>query len=772
MKKSLLIIIVLAIFNLLNAQIAVGHWRDHLAYNKAIRVVKTKDFVYCASETGLFFVNLNDYSINKLSKVTGLSDVEISTIAYSEDYNTLLIAYKNANIDLFVNNTIVNISDIYQKQIIGNKTINNVLFIDNLAYLSCGFGIVVLDIINKEIKDTYYIGENGTYINVNEIAFDGSFLYAATNQGIYKADINQPFLVNFENWNKITNIPNYNQRFSSITVFNNNLYLLYDSDSWESDEIYGYNGNIWWNLDTLTYFGGNINCLDVSNDQLVVVTDYSVTSYDSDLKRQYILYGWDNGASNPKHAVIDEDNKVWIADYNSGLFYYYTPYKATKYCPNGPISNNAWNMDVKNQNLVVVAGSMDASWNNKWKKGEFYSFANESWTSITKDEDTALTSINDLVNVAIDPSNSSHYFLASWYNGLIEIKNGNVFNKYNSSNSTILSFTTNNDGFRVYGMTYDDNNNLWITNSGSENPICVLTPSGQWYGLQYSSFFYNEFIGDIIITKNNHKWVVLPRGKGIFAFDDKGTLDNINDDDYKYFTVLDENGISISNDIYSIAEDNDGKIWLGTNKGIVVYNNPENVFTGENFYGQQIIIEIDGNVQYLLETETVTAIEVDGANRKWVGTQDGGLFLLSEDGTSQIYNFNFDNSPLISNQIKCLALDQETGELFIGTDKGIVSYRSDATSGDEDFNNVYVFPNPVKETYQGLITITGLVTKSNVKITDISGNIVYETTAKGGQATWDGNDFNGNRVHTGVYLVFCTNDDGSKTYVTKILFIN
>ncbi|MFH2141726.1 MAG: T9SS type A sorting domain-containing protein [Bacteroidota bacterium] len=771
MKHSFLVFIIFLIIHLINAQIAVGEWRDHLAYNKAIRVVEVGDKIYCATETAVFYLNTQDNSLTKLSKVNGLSDIGVSSIAYSQANDILIITYTNANIDMISNNTIYNISDIKRKQIIGNKTINNILIIDNLAYLSCGFGIVVVDIINKEIKDTYYIGDQGSLINVYELTSDGQYFYAATEQGIYKALKSSPYLVNYEFWDRMEDIPHYDKKINTIKYFNGNIYFNYDSDVSGGDRLYGYKTGSVWRLDSLAYaYSENIFSIEVTNNHLVVCTNYLVAIYNNDESRKELYMNYANGNSKPRHAIYDKYLNLWVADNEYGLI---RKGESTIECifPNGPEGNGSWNMSVSNGDLWVVTGAVDGSWTNKWASAIIYRFNNETWSTYSKKNIPAFDSIRDLVNILVSPLNSSIVYVASYFNGLIEFKNGSISNIFNSQNSTIepiLPGTT----IRIYGLDMDESGNVWVTNSMAQRPFSVLTPDGQWFSLPYGSFFDNSFIGEILITQNNHKWVLLPRGKGLFAFDDKGTFDNSNDDDYLAFSVLDENGKILTNELYSIAKDLNGTIWLGTNMGILVYYHPENVFEGTDFYAQQIIIQMDGTTQYLLETETITAIEVDGANRKWIGTQSGGVFLMSEDGTQQIYNFNKDNSPLLSNTIKCIAIDQISGEVFFGTDKGIISYRGSATNGDPDFTNVYVFPNPVKNNYTGLITVTGLVANVNVKFTDISGNIVYETTALGGQAIWDGNDFSGNRVQTGVYLVFCTNEDGSKTHVTKLLLIN
>jgi ligand-binding sensor domain-containing protein len=326
------------------------------------------------------------------------------------------------------------------------------------------------------------------------------------------------------------------------------------------------------------------------------------------------------------------------------------------------------------------------------------------------------------------------------------------------------------DFCRIYGLVFDSENNLWITNSEVTNPISVLTDDGDWYSFNYDEEISNLRTGDIIVTESDQKWLVLPNGEGLFVFHNNGTISDKEDDQYKKIDILDENGKVISNNIYSIAEDLNGEIWVGTDLGIVIYPNPESVFE-EGFFARRIVLTVGEVTQYLLNTELVTSIAVDGANRKWIGTQSSGVYLVSKDGTDEINHFTSENSPLLSNRINNIAINHESGEVFFATDKGLISYRGTATMGSDDFKDVYVYPNPVRENYEGDVTIRGLASDVNVKITDISGNIVYETNAEGGQATWDGRNFSGNRVSTGVYLVFCTNDDGSKTHITKLLFI-
>ncbi len=753
--------------------IPVGKWRDHLPYHHGLKVIVGNIKVFCITTSGMFSYNKNDNSYEKMSKISGLSDFGITAAGYNNALDQLVVGYANGNVDIVQGNNIVNIADIKSKEMTGSKKINNVVVISNFAYLSCGFGIVVIDLLKLEIKDTYLIGTNGDYLNINEITYDGSFLYAATDKGIYKGRQDNPNLVNFAEWECITNIPVgqpyawiTNKLFTNVAAFNNKVYALYHSGVWGKDSILSYNGTQW------TSFIGcqsNFQCIKTCNNLLLAVTSWDITSYD--VNEAKITNFWTDGF-NPKWAELDESNTLWVADYYGGLIKMDNAWTAERIYPPGPDKSNVAAISSAGNKVWTVAGTKDGSWNNTFTDAEINSFIDEKWKSTNLSVQLSPDTIYDLFNVLVNPNNSDIVYAGAWNYGVVEFQNG-VFNKiYNLSNSSLQSMIPGSKILRIYGLAVDKDNNLWVANSGASSPFSVKTAAGNWYSFPYGSAA-NE-IGSLIVTQNNNKWAVLPRGSGLFAFNEKGTFENTIDDDHKKFGVLDENGKTITNDVFSIAEDLKGTIWVGTNKGIVAYYNPENVFASSGFYAQQIKVpsEVAGQANYLLESDIVTAISVDGSNKKWIGTESAGVYLMTEDCSTQLYHFTAENSPLLSNNITSIAINGTSGEVFFGTDKGLISFRNSATDGAENFNEVLVFPNPVKPEYTGLITIKGLVTNSNVKFTDVTGNIVFETKAEGGMAVWNGKDFQGNRVQSGVYLIFSTNEDGSKTNVSKLLLVN
>ena len=434
-------------------------------------------------------------------------------------------------------------------------------------------------------------------------------------------------------------------------------------------------------------------------------------------------------------------------------------------------------MSLEGNDLWTVPGGMDPSWSNIWNQATVSSFLDENWFTYNSSNTPAMDTLRDIVSIAVDPLNTKRVYAGTWYRGLLEFNNNELTQIYDSTNSSLrFIIVEGSPVIKIGGLYFDDNNNLWVTNSGAYNILSVRMPDGTsegyWQSFYLGSSSSGKDVGKIIIDSYNQKWILMREDHSIIVFNDNNTITNTNDDQAKKIGSGQGNGNIPGNKVYSIAVDLDGEVWIGTDKGVAVFYSPENVFTDYDYDAQQILVEQDGYVQHLLEFETVTAIAVDGANNKWMGTDKAGVFLLSDDGTEEIHHFTENNSPLLSNSVTSIVINDNTGEIFFGTANGIISYKGIATSGEEKFKDVYAYPNPVREGYSGVIAIKGLVKNADIKITNISGTLTYETKAEGGQAIWNGRNFNGDKAHSGVYLVFASNEDGTETLVTKILFIN
>ena len=783
MKKSALILfslifIVCSAGKVLSQGIGIGEWRTHLPWNNCISVTEGDGMVYCATKYAVFSLDKTDNSLKRLTKVNSLSDIGVSRVAYHKGLKVLVVSYTNGNLDLIENNTVTNLSDIKRKIIPGVKSINNILFIGNLAYLSCGFGIVVLDVEKKEIKDTYYIGQGGSQLQVYDITTDGTKLYAATDDGVFDANINDPNLSNYQSWHQHSEMPHPDAKFNCICYFNDTLYVNYSSDGNNKDTLYKYSNGNWSYFDS-TYETSNKYAIHNFNNKLVIVNDGDVELFDTTGHSHQRIWSYNPGSPAPRDAIIDDDNSIWIADNNIGLVKNWNEWNFMFAQPNGPSSTKVVNIAVEGSNLWAASGGYDGTWNNLYHNDGIYSFIDEQWSTYNYSNVPEIDQkkIYDFVCVCVNPSNPTQAFAGTWSKGLLQFDNENLTIIYNETNSTLKPNIDEPDTIfsyrlKVGGITFDNDGNMWVTNSAVNTALNVRTPAGGWKAFDFSGYLSQNDVGAVVIDQFNQKWIQVARNNGLIVFNDNNTLSNTADDRIKKISNATGNGALASNNVYSIAVDLDGEIWVGTDKGISVFYSPENVFSGSNFDSQQILVDQGGFIQPLLQSEVVTCIAVDGANRKWIGTERAGVFLMSADGTQQILNFTEDNSPLLSNTINSIAIDGKTGEVFIGTDKGLISYKADATKGEDVYTDVTVYPNPVTEDYNGYIAIKGLVANADIKITDITGTLIYKTIAEGGQATWNGKNFSGEKAKTGVYLVFCSNADGSQTTVAKIMIIN
>jgi len=752
---------------IMNGQVRLGQWRTHLPYRYCNLVEVTNDRVYCSTTGGLFTYNLNDNSIEKLSKIDGLSDVGVVSMRWYNEKQLLVLAYQNSNMDIIRDGVITNIPDILNKQIPGDKSIYDIFFSGDDAYLSTGFGIVVLNLDKNEIRETYYIGDNGEALRINQLTVDSTHIWAATDNGIRRGELSDPFLVDFNSWELMEGLPGQEGVFNTIASFDGTIFTSWKDPAGVQDRIYYLDGTMW---QEYAYFQGK-ECRELLDQGgfLTLVEDKAVSLINKDF-----LVVQRTGIYDPRSVSLDQENKVWIADDGAGLITNSGGGDLWTIVPDGPQSAIVYDMMAAGGILYTVRGGVDGSWNNQYNVATLEYFKDEAWDYNINEES------RDLVAVVADPADPEHVFAASWGYGVHEFRDGEEVNQYKVGNSTLQTIIPG-DFVRIGGLAFDPQGNLWVTNSNVQDPISVRKADGTWKSFRADNKI-TEFgaLGNILVTFTGHKWMIIPRGNGLFAMDDNGTIDNASDDVYERVSVVDRFGKVITNDVRSFAEDQNGNLWLGTNQGILVMYSPHRLFSEGEVYAQEIIVPREGEVNpdgtipgdVLLGDQIVTCIEVDGANRKWLGTAGGGAYLVSEDGLQEVHHFTALNSPLPSDNIYDIAVDGTSGEVFFATEKGIFSYKGDAQTGNATYSQVVVYPNPVREDYRGPIAIKGLVEQTTVKIQDMGGNLVYETESLGGQAIWDGTNFRGERVATGVYMIFLSNADGSLSHVTKLLFIH
>ncbi len=752
--------------------VSVGQWRDYLPYANLNKVVESENYIYAASNYSLVEFDKRDNSISRLSKVNGLSDVGITALGYHGNTNTVIVGYEDGNVDFIKEGKIQNFADIKRASIVADKGVNAILVDGDNAYLACNFGIVELDMTTRLVNETFFIGTGSSYINVYYLTQSEDTLFAATENGIMYG-IKSTELKNYNNWYTDNSFPYTDKTIDIIEYWNGKLLVNLPSDVYNSDTlIIKENGN--WTISTVITGTENHAIVPV-DDSVLISFNGEFKMYDSNLNQVYHVYNYNtSSAAQPGMVILGKGNVYWVADREFGLVQNPAPFVFDVMTLSSPYGIEVQNITAQDGHIWVAAGTKTDNYLGSFNLDGFYHRKpNQDWETYNRYYQDYMNNMLDILVVRPDPKNNAHVFAGSLNSGLLEILDGELVNIYNSSNSP-LEEKSGNAEIGVEGLAFDSDGNLWITNMGTSNCLHVLTPEREWYTYNCSPYVSEETVGDLVIDDYGYKWILLPNeGAGILVYDDAGTLEDTDDDQMRLLTGSSGSGALPSTDVFSIAKDDNGEIWVGTNQGVAVFYNPGGMFVdGSSIDAQQIYVEVNGYTQYLLETETVKGIAIDGANRKWFATDGGGAFLMSEDGTEQIYHFTEENSPLLDNSLKDIEFDGESGEVFMATMDGIIAFKSTSTGGDASYSDVYAYPNPVPRNYTGKIAIKGLATNSSVRITDINGNLVFTTNAEGGQAIWDGNDMGGTKVQTGVYLVFSADEEGSETNITKIMVLN
>lgn len=765
----LLLVIVMFPFSSFSQGIGIGQWRTHLPYQRVIDVEIADQLVYAATPYELIVYNTVDNRLSQLNKVNGLSDIGISAIRYNEQHKTLMVTYTNTNIDLIRPDGIVNISDIKNKELIGNKTINSIRFEGKYAFLSCGFGIVVVDIEREEVYDTYFIGPQGGYINVNDVEIFENTIYAATENGVYYAPADSPNLADFNQWTKDTRLRNPNLNYNHVEAFKGKMYLNYTRNAYNADTIFVFDGNQW------GYFDNNYSLhrkIRAYENHFLIANHYNVYFYDADMNLISSIYNPEGEGVEPLAIALDDELNVWIGDRRRGLLKTFNSgFSAEIFMLNGPATTNVYELKARGKNVWVAPGGRRNDWGKMYMNDGIFSFDGSNWKTHNSANTSGFDTVSDFVSVAIDPLNPNKAFIGSWHKGVVEFTDFEKTEFYSLNNSSLGPWLADPNLINISGLDFDSYNNLWVSNTGAANILSMRTPQGEWRSFFLGSNASGIDVANMIVDKNNQKWIIRRSEGKIIVFNDNNTFDNPADDQMKNLNSSVNSGNIPGNSVFSMAVDQDGAVWIGTDKGPVVFYNPERIFqAGVNFDAVQILVPRNdgtGQADFLLGSEKVLSIAVDGANNKWFGTENGA-FLMSKDGLEQLHYFNTDNSPLLSNTINSIAITED-GEVFFGTPNGIISYKGTATEPNPTNTDVYAYPNPVRQEYSGPIAIKGVVTDAIVKITDISGNLVYQTRAEGGQAVWDGRILNGNHVKPGIYLIFITDNLGIETLATKVM---
>jgi Two component regulator propeller len=741
----------------------IGQWREHLSYNQARQVAVSKEGVVCATPFALFSVDATDNTIERFSKITGLHEVGVQYMHYDVASEQIIIAYKNSNIDVLSGNKIFNVDAVKRKEIAADKTIFHIFSYQDKAYLSSGFGIIVVDTKKYEVKDTYIVGSAGNFTPVYGVTSDGNFFYAATAEGLKRAATSTINLNDYRNWDLVSGTNGLGAGPCSAAIHLQSNIVVQKSDS-----LFVLKGNRW----SLLYTDGwTITNVNVSGNKLLLCQEKNgtgrvlVLNNNGEVEQTLLAAG---KLLAPRQAVLQQTN-LWVADTLTGLWQFNSTNSPELFQPNSPFSTADGELAIADELVVVASGTVTGTWNNTFTKNGVYFLNKDEWTNYVPKNTPALDTLYDIITVAIDPTDKSIWG-GSFGGGLFQLKKDNSIEVF-KKNSPLEASLRNSNSYQVAGLAFDGENNLWISNYGSANPLVVKKKEGSWKKFAFPFFSNDNAAGQIVVDDYNQKWVVLPNSNGLACFNHGQSIDNPADDKWKQFKTGKGNGNLPANEVLSIARDKSGFIWVGTRQGVGIVQCPQEVFTSQGCEAIIPIVQQDNFAGFLFRDEQVQTIAVDGADRKWIGTKNG-VWLISPDGEKILYRFTDGNSPLLNNNVNRIAIENKTGEVFFSTANGICSFRSTATNGGVTNSNVLVFPNPVPPGFAGAIAIRGLVENALVKISELDGRLVYQTRALGGQAIWNGRDYKGRTIGTGVYLVLVSDDTREEKIATKIVFIS
>ena len=742
-------------------------WKGYFSYKEIKDISQSPTVFYAAAQNSLFTKNLTTNTLKTTNTIDGLSGETITSMYHSIAFNETIIGYENGLI-MIVNDTdgtMLNVVDIITNGVNQNlKKINHFMEHNGILYVSCDFGIVQYNLATSGFGDTYRIGDLGSEIKVSQTAISNGIIYAATSIGVKTASISNPNLNDYNQWTQVLS-----GGFSAVETFGSQVIA---SSNW--GQIFRLNGSVFTSFTSLPLIA---NDLRANGNYLLIATETNVYAYDQNLSLLFQINSNQIPTISAKFTCATIiDNILYIGTLEDGIITTTidNPTTFTYLSPDGPSRNALFAINASSNNLWAVYGGYSSDYNpytydqNGLNSYGFSKYNENGWQNTPY---SAVLGAKSLSKITVNPNNSNQVYISSFFSGLLKVENDIPTILYNESNSSLESLVLtppnpNYKDLRINGAAFDKSGNLWVGNGWSKNGLKKLSTQGAWSSVSIepiSQRYYENSYGEVVVDKNGTKWMA-SSFDGVIAYNENGN-------NFKKISIGADLGNLPVVDARVVAIDNRNQLWIGTTSGLRVLPSVDRFFTDEQLTSNSIIILENGLAQELLYEQFITDIVVDGANNKWVGTADSGVFQLSSDGQQTLHRFTSSNSPLPSNTINDIDINPSTGEVFFATDKGMVSYKGTSTTASSDLTNVNVYPNPVRPEFEGTVKVSGLSNKCNVKITDIEGNLVYETISQGGTIEWDTKAFGSYNVASGVYMIFISSQEGTDTTVKKVMII-
>jgi hypothetical protein len=761
-------------------QAAYGDWQLHLPARHPLGLASAGTRLYVADEASFYFYDKSLHTTQLLSRRDGLSDVGVAALAYDSASAQLVVAYRNGNLDLVgASGQVRNVTDLLRKTSQGVKTVYRVQIYNGLAYVSTNLGVVVLDLARREVRDTYSaIGPGGQVITAYATAVLHDTLYAATSAGVLRGRISSAVnLLDYRSWTAETPNPaNPAQRYTQLAAYGG--HLVAGSSNRGLDYLAGVGLARAWRSSPNSQ-GAEIRRLQPSGRVLLVAFAGSpLRRFDAKTGVVMDVLPVSAVGNLVTDAVADADGTYYVASYDRSLLRFASlTAGAETIRPNSPERADDYGLlaNAATNKVDVFSGGYSGDSGLQFgNRNGFYEYQGGQWINYTSSAYSTADYPNllDISHGARTPDGT--LYLASYGNGLLEWKGPGQFRRLTQGtpgapirSSLPVSDPNYPDFVRITDVAPEPGSGrLWVVNrhqlSGVPGLFRFRPSNNTWFSVPAYSGFEN--LDRVTVDNFGNPWATQSRklGQGVVAYDTASARPF-------YFTT--SNGLP-NNLAYSIVRDRSGDIWVGTATGVAVYNDPSQLISaaanGTSQGAFRLPYAQSGNGLFpTLYNEVVRCIAIDGANRKWFGTPNG-LWLFNADATEALLNFTTANSPLPSNSIVDVAVNDRTGEVFVATDAGLVSYRGSASSTDGPPSCAQVAPNPVRPDFAGTVGISGVVDNAQVRITDVAGHLVYSTRAAGGTVTWNLTDTAGRRVRSGVYLVLTSDAEGKNTCVSKV----
>ena len=771
------------------AQNAVGYgdWQLHLPTNHPLYLADAGNRVYVATENSFYFFDKSLNTTQVLSRRDGLNDVGVAALAYDSVTKQTVVVYKNANIDILQpNGRVRNVGDVLRKLgqgtiQAGRDPIKHVSIGGSKAHVATTFGLVVIDLVKLEVSDTYTnIGPGGTVVTVYDAAVANGFLFAATSAGLMRGSLALN-LLDYRNWTTYqpatTGNPN-RPIYPYLAVYANEVYAAVEGTSLGVFKFVPGTPGSWRPLvDTYTVQFRNLRA---SGSGVLIVDDDSGVRRIERSGRVTTVVPRSAGMFT-LDAVRSREGNYYVANYELGLLRVAPGVGKTPevFAANGPESKFAFGIlaDARTNKVNVFTGGYEERYSPKGNRFGFYEYENGQWTNFTA---ITLPKASDFPN-PLSPVRGARtpdgtLYVANYGGGLLEWKGPGQFRQFGQgtpAGSPLLGTFGDRNRVEVTDVAADASGKVWVVNRHLQPNFSGLSQfdpvANTWRVIPWTSGL--EALERIALDDNGYVWAMVSRktdpsnaALGIFAIDPSPTAPK----PPRFFTTA--AGLP-DNQIYELVKDRRGYIWAATIKGVAVYNDPSGPFASTLGFTLPTVTKGEGSGFPVLFSEAVRTLAVDGADRKWFGT-DHGLWLFNADATEALAHFTAANSPLPSDRIVDVKVNDKTGEVWVATDGGVVAYRGSATVTEGKPSCTAVFPNPVRPDFVGTVGISGLASNALVKITDVAGHLVFAATATGGTATWNMTNADGQRVRSGVYLVLSSDADGKNGCVSKVAVLS